>query len=145
MSVETGRETGPSDATGVLVVDDEMLIAAYIEDTLETLGYRCCGVAGSAEEAVAMAQAHYPAIALVDIGLRGSTDGIELARQLQDRLGVSVVFMSGSADGETRRKAEAVGAHGFLGKPCTEDDIAAMLGSIATRRPSGASPGGPTT
>ncbi|MEQ9331870.1 response regulator [Thalassobaculum sp.] len=125
------RKRLPVETGDVLIVDDEMLIAAYLEDTLETLGFRCCGIAGSAEEAVALAQEHRPAIALVDIGLRGTTDGIELGRHLSEALGVAVVFLSGAADTRTRHRAEAVAHHGFLAKPCSEDEIAAVLTRFA--------------
>src|SRR3546814_6121895 len=66
------------DGAGVLIVEDEALVALFLEDTLDTLGYRCCGVADNAEEAVSLAQARRPALALVDVGLRGDRDGIAL-------------------------------------------------------------------
>src|SRR3546814_10743913 len=36
------------DGAGVLIVEDEALVALFLEDTLDTLGYRCCGVADTA-------------------------------------------------------------------------------------------------
>jgi DNA-binding NarL/FixJ family response regulator len=113
---------------GVLVVEDEALVAFYLEDTLDTLGYQCCGVADSAEEAVSLAAVQRPALALVDVGLRGSRDGIALASDLAE-LGVAVVFLTGSSDGETRRRAEAMQPHGFVSKPYNEQDIARVLES----------------
>lgn len=130
MSDDTGQDADPTDAASVLIVDDEMLIATFLEDTLDVLGFRSSGTAGSAEEAVTIARARRPDIALVDIGLRGKTNGIELARQLKDELGIAIVFLSGSTDPETRRSAEAIGPHGFLSKPCTEGQIEAMLRSV---------------
>lgn len=124
------REPLPGEKDGVLIVDDEMLIAVYLEDILEALGFLCCGSAGTADEAVALARKHRPAIALVDIGLRGTTDGIDLARTLHQAFGIAVVFLSGAADGKTRNRAEAVPHHGFLVKPCTEDEIAAVLNRL---------------
>lgn len=120
----------PPASGGILIVDDEALIAAYLEDTLDALGYRTTGIAGSADEAIALANAERPAVAIVDIGLRGSTDGISVARELIDRLGVAVVFLTGSADAATRRAAEAVRPRGFLTKPCTDAEIEAVLRSV---------------
>lgn len=116
------------DGTSVLIVEDEALIAFFLEDTLEDLGYSCCGVAETAEEAVALAEAERPALALVDIGLRGNRDGIELAAELGE-LGVTVMFLTGSGDADVRRRAESVRPHGFLAKPCNQFDIALMLDS----------------
>ena len=123
-----------STRASVLVVEDEALVAFYLEDTLDALGYQCCGVANSAEEAVSLAAAQRPALALVDVGLRGSRDGIALASDLAD-LGVAVVFLTGSSDSETRRRAEAMQPHGFLSKPCNERDIALVLESAQLSLP----------
>src|SRR3546814_5413123 len=75
---------GASTRATVLVVEDEALVAFYLEDTLAALGYQCCGVADSAEQALSLAAARRPALALVDVGLRGSRDGIALASDLAD-------------------------------------------------------------
>jgi DNA-binding NarL/FixJ family response regulator len=112
----------------VLVVEDEALVALYLEDTLDALGYQCCGVADSAEEAISLAATQRPALALVDVGLRGSRDGIAVAAELAD-LGVAVVFLTGSSDSETRSRAEAVRPQAILSKPCSERDIAVALAS----------------
>lgn len=129
-------QTEPSDKLPVLVVEDEYLVALYLEDALDDLGYRCCGVAGTAEEALSMAESERPAIALVDIGLRAGGDGISLARDLRDRFEIAVIFLSGSSDPETRRRAEAAQPRGFLSKPCMDDELAAALRSALAAAPS---------
>lgn len=111
---------------GVLIVEDEALVALYLEDTLDALGYRCCGVADSADGALSLAASMRPALALVDIGLRGNRDGVAVASELAE-LGVGVVFLTGSSDEETLRRVETAGSHGFLSKPCSESDIARAL------------------
>lgn len=118
----------PGDSGGVLIVEDEVLVAFYLEDTLDVLGYKCCGIASAAEEAVLLAERQRPALAFVDIGLRGSRDGIAVASKLTE-LGVTIVFLTGSHDAETRRRAEAVRPHGILSKPCGEQEVAHMLES----------------
>lgn len=112
--------------SSVLIVEDEPLVALYLEDTLDVLGYQCCGVADSAEEAIALATTLRPGLALVDVGLRGNRDGIAVASDLT-ALGIGVVFLTGSSDSDTRRRAEAVGPQVILNKPCDERDIARAL------------------
>lgn len=121
-ALRDSADTRPS----VLIVEDEALVALYLEDTLDSLGYQCCGVADSADEAVSLATTRRPGLALVDVGLRGSRDGIVLASELTE-LGVAVVFLTGAGDSETRRRAEAVSPQGMLSKPCNEYDIARVL------------------
>src|SRR3546814_18717910 len=102
------------DGAGVLIVEDEALVALFLEDTLDTLGYRCCGVADNAEEAVSLAQARRPALALVDVGLRGDRDGIALAADLTE-LGLAVFIFTVAWDADTRRPiGRAVGREGVV-------------------------------
>lgn len=127
MSDSSLPDSASPNSNRILVVEDEPLIALYLEDALDALGYVCCGIAATAEEAVAAAEAQHPTLALVDIGLRGSRDGIALARELQERFRIGVIFLSGSTDPETRQRAEVAQPRGFLAKPCVEDDLAAAL------------------
>lgn len=120
--------TGPENNARVLIVEDEALIAFFLEDTLDELGYPCCGVADSAEQAMTLANEQRPDVAFVDIGLRGSRDGVAVASDLRD-LGVTIVFLTGTSDPQTRERAEAVRPHGILNKPCNHVDIASMLES----------------
>jgi DNA-binding NarL/FixJ family response regulator len=120
--------SGRNGNASVLIVEDEALIAFYLEDTLDELGYPCCGIAETAEQAVSLATAERPDVAFVDIGLRGTRDGVAVAAELRE-LGVTIVFLTGAADPETRQRAEAVRPHGILSKPCNHIDIAGMLES----------------
>ena len=73
-----------ADHVRVLVVEDEFLVALSLEDALDEIGYRYCGVAATADEALSAAKSERPAIALVDIGLRGGGDGVTFARESRD-------------------------------------------------------------
>src|SRR3546814_12560374 len=115
------------DGAGVLIVEDEALVALFLEDTLDTLGYRCCGVADNAEEAVSLAQARRPALALVDVGLRGDRDGIALAADLTE-LGIAVVFLTGASDLETRRRG--IGGASCRERVCQTVSITVVAGAI---------------
>ena len=112
---------------GVLIIEDEMLVALYLEDTLDTLGYRCCGIAGTPQQALEAVKSHVPAVAIVDIGLGGKQDGISLACELTERFGIAVIFMSGASDAVTRERALRARPFAFLPKPCSESDIAQTL------------------
>ena len=104
-------------APAILIVEDEALIAANIEEVLAESGFRVAGVAASALEALSLADEHRPELALVDIRLTGSEDGIELACLLRERFGVPSIFLSGFIDAETAARAERARPLGFLHKP----------------------------
>jgi CheY-like chemotaxis protein len=108
---------GASKPATILIVEDEALVASCVEEVLGELGFAVAGIAASGPEAVALAAAHRPTLALVDIRLTGPIDGIELACRLRDELGVPSIFLSGLADADTTKRAEAAQPLGFLPKP----------------------------
>ena len=66
----------------VLIVEDEALVALMIEEILVDAGFVVCGLADTAARALALALAHGPTVALVDVRLAGGEDGIALAETL---------------------------------------------------------------
>src|SRR5207245_10809468 len=85
----------------ILIVEDEALIASYIEEVLGESGFRVAGIAASGPEALSLAAEAGPALALVDIRLSGPIDGIELARQLRERFDMPAILLSGLDDEAT--------------------------------------------
>jgi DNA-binding NarL/FixJ family response regulator len=110
-------EGEPGKRAGILIVEDEPLIASLIGAVLAELGYRVVGAASSGAEALALASRSRPSLALVDIRLSGPTDGIEVACALRERFAVPAIFLSGVADPATVERAERARPAGFLAKP----------------------------
>src|SRR5260221_10090171 len=106
-----------SKPVSILIVEDEALIASYIEEVLGESGFRISGIAASGPEALSLAAETKPSLALVDIRLTGPIDGIELACLLRQKFGLPAIFLSGLVDAETTKRAEAARPLGFLAKP----------------------------
>lgn len=64
----------------ILIVEDEAIVAEDLSRKLERLDYEVSGMAGSGEEAVALARARRPDLVLMDIRLEGRMDGVEAAQ-----------------------------------------------------------------
>lgn len=103
--------------TSILIVEDEALIASYIQEVLEESGFTVAGVASSGAEAISLASASPPDLALVDIKLAGPMDGIEVALLMRSRFNVKSIFLSGVCDPETMERAKSAAPLGFLEKP----------------------------
>ena len=101
----------------ILIVEDEALIASYIEEVLGELGFRVAGIAASGTEALSLAAENRPSLALVDIRLTGPIDGIELAVLLRQKFALPAIFLSGLIDAETIERARVAEPLGFLAKP----------------------------
>ena len=101
----------------ILVVEDERVVAADIEQTISRLGYSVTGTAASALEALQKAVNTEPDLVLMDIKLRGAVDGIDAAEQLQERLGIPVVYLTAYADVEILERAKKTSPLGYVLKP----------------------------
>jgi two-component system, response regulator PdtaR len=87
----------------VLIVEDEALIASYLEALVVSFGYEVCALAASAPEAIENAAIHMPDVVLMDIRLARGTSGIEAARQIYARQGLRCIFLSANLDDASRR------------------------------------------
>ncbi|HTY52448.1 MAG TPA: response regulator [Methanomicrobiales archaeon] len=111
----------------VLVVDDEAIITMQLEERLTTLGYEVAGMAASGEEAVEKARRLSPDIILMDIVMPGRMNGIEAAKQINEQLGIPVVFVTSYADDAIIEKAKAARPYGYIVKPFNELEIKAAI------------------
>jgi len=114
-------------ARAVLVVEDETIVAHDLEQLLEELGYDTCGIASSADEALARAGKKRPDIALVDVRIKGKLDGIKTAELLQERFGIPVVYLTAHADDATVERAARTRPKGYLLKPVKRSALKSAL------------------
>ncbi len=100
-----------------LIVEDERLYGDLLCEYLEALGHDVLGPVASAAEGLALFAALRPDLVLLDIGLRGPLDGVELAGQLLRQRPVPLIFITAFADRTTFERARAVGPAAFITKP----------------------------
>ena len=88
----------------ILIVEDEVLIAWMLAECLEGAGHEVIGPAAAMAEALALCEAAaLPELAVLDINLRGGSNGVEVARALLERWGVRSIFASSDEMLEARR------------------------------------------
>lgn len=115
----------------VLVVEDQALTALAVILELERAGYQTCGPAYTTTEALALARAHRPAVALVDISLEAPRAGIELAERLHSELGIGVIFITSQVE---LARAHADSAFGLIAKPFALGDVPESVGAVEDLR-----------
>lgn len=103
--------------TKLLVVEDDLLIAANLAMQVTKLGYEVIGIASRGEEAIRHVADHKPTLVLLDINLKGRLDGIETATILQQTTGVPIIYVTANADEATFNRAKATHPYGFIAKP----------------------------
>ena len=108
---------------GILLVEDENIVALDLRMRLTKLGYSVLGMAASGEEAVAKATSLAPDLVLMDINLKGDMDGIGAAEQIKARLDIPVIFVTAYADENTLQRAKITEPYGYLLKPFEEREL----------------------
>ena len=82
------------------VVEDELIIARTILNTLDELGYSHCGPAINYTEAIEMLEQNKPDLLLLDIQLSGKKDGIDVAQKLNELYQVPFIFLTANSDAD---------------------------------------------
>lgn len=107
----------------ILVVEDESIVAADIQDRLESMGYEVPTTVASGEKAVEQAGALRPDLVLMDIQLKGQMDGVEAADQIRQRFGIPVIYLTANADHPTVQRAKVTEPFGYVIKPFEEREL----------------------
>ncbi len=112
----------------ILIVDDEVILAASMERELARRGYRTCESACSGEEALETLKTEQPDLVLLDCCLSGcDIDGFETAMRIRSTSNVPIVFMSGLSRSEIERKINAIEGSAFLPKPFNPDALIQVI------------------
>ncbi|MET6989486.1 LytR/AlgR family response regulator transcription factor [Sediminicola arcticus] len=107
----------------ILIVEDEMLIAANISLQLQNLGYEIGGIFPRGEEALAHLKEHRADIVLLDIQLKGTLDGIETAEKIKELYNLAIIFLTANTDDLHFRRAKNTHPHAFISKPFKKLDL----------------------
>jgi len=108
---------------GILIVEDEVVVALEIEEALQSLHYQVVGSVTDGEEALRVIPELMPDLVLMDIRLSGEMDGIETAEKIFERHALPVVYLTAHSDRETLKRAVRTQPYGYLIKPFREREL----------------------
>ncbi len=111
----------------ILIVEDERITSDHLRRLLKRLGYMVVGIAGSGTEALNLLEKLHPDLMLVDIGLPGRIDGVQIAQQARGDHDIPVVFLTAFSDPETILRARTSEPYGFIVKPFVEEELHATI------------------
>jgi two-component system, response regulator PdtaR len=114
----------------ILIAEDETIIRLDLRELLERAGFEVCAEARDGEEAIELARAEAPDLALLDVKMP-RLDGIEAARRILDERPIPIVMVTAYGEQELVSRAVEAGVFGYLVKPFRESDL---LPAIATAR-----------
>ena len=122
-----------------MIVEDDFMIADYLEEVLVEAGYEVCGIAGNVADAIALGERHRPGLGVIDMRLGNGEFGTDVAAALCPRGGFGVLYATGNS-----RHPLLDGAQGeaCIGKPYTAESMVAALDIVAGRMAKAPAPPG---
>lgn len=116
-----------NEVASILVVDDEAAIRYSVSKTLQRVGY-AVREAANGEEALEGVRSQHFDVVLTDIRMPPGLDGVELVRILKDiDPDMVVILMTAYPSLNTAVEALRLGAHDYLIKPSSSQDIRASV------------------
>jgi signal transduction histidine kinase len=100
-----------------LIVEDEIITAKDIERMVKKLGDYQVTIAISEEQALQQIEKQPPDLILMDIQLRGSRDGLQVAERINQQWEIPIVYITAHSDLETFQRAKLTRPYGYLLKP----------------------------
>ena len=101
----------------IFIIEDDAIEAMDIKINLESMGYEVTGVAGSGEEALQKLSENKPDIVLVDIIIKGSMNGVELAQKIKDKFDLPFIYLTSHSEEKTLEQAKITQPFGYVIKP----------------------------
>jgi CheY-like chemotaxis protein len=140
---DSGKVFGGPAVRKVLIAEDDLMIADFLEEVLVDGGFDVCGIARTVTQGLALAQLHQPDIAILDLRLAFGGFGTEIAAGLDRKAGLGILYATGNAHQFVLTKNDG---DACLDKPFRPDDVIRGLQLVdeitATGKASGPFPSG---
>jgi DNA-binding response OmpR family regulator len=130
----------------LVVIEDDHHISDLVAMYLRRDGFRVLQ-ADDGETGLALVERERPKLVIVDIGLPGELDGLDVCRRLQAATGdtgaVPVLILSARDDEVDRVLGLELGADDYVTKPFSPRELVARVHAILRRTTATFDPGGP--
>jgi AmiR/NasT family two-component response regulator len=113
--------------TGIVLIEDEFIVASDIKERVEEMGYRVCSIFHSGEAALERIGDISPDLALIDIKLNGGMDGIDTALGIRALMYIPIIFLTAYATNEMVERAKRVEPLGYVVKPFKDVELKAVI------------------
>lgn len=107
----------------IVVVEDEMMAQRYLKDILENFGIEKVETFTNAEDALEWLNLVKCDLLLADINLKGSMDGIQMAKKVLEKFDIPIIFITAYSDADTLNDALSISPFGYIIKPFSQSDI----------------------
>ena len=116
----------------VVLVEDDPNIASLVDMYLRQDGYRVYQAADG-ETGLDRIQQHQPKLVILDIGLSGDLDGIQICRQLRASSDVPIIMLTARDSEIDRILGLELGADDYVTKPFSPRELVARIRAVLRR------------
>ena len=122
-----------SNPCNILIIEDEAIIAAYLQKLLHSYNYTQVFTASDKLQALELIKKQDINIILADINLgqENKYDGIDLMQEILSVKKIPFVFITGNTDDKTVNRAKQLMPEGYISKPFNDIDIKVILQIIS--------------
>ena len=99
--------SAPAIKSKILIVEDDELVALFVQLKVEMLGYQSLGCTSRGEDAIRLAGELKPNLILMDIRLAGEMDGIDAAYAIHQQFSLPVVFLTSNVSDDRQSCGKA--------------------------------------
>ncbi len=107
----------------ILLVEDEPFIAQDLALRLENMGFIITDIADNGADALRSLTKNPPDLVLLDINIKGKTDGIETAARITAQTDIPFIYLTALADDATVERAKKTRPAAYLLKPFNDRRI----------------------
>jgi DNA-binding response OmpR family regulator len=116
----------------VVLVEDDHHISDLVDLYLRKAGYRVLQ-ASDASRGLELISNERPHLVLLDIGLPGPVDGVEICREIRKTSDIPVIFLTARDDEVDRVLGLELGADDYITKPFSPRELVARVRAILRR------------
>ena len=107
----------------VLIVEDEAIVAFDLATQLKSRGFSVAGITGYGEDVLSIVSNDHVDLILLDIRLKGSLTGIDVARSIEEFSSARIIFLTALGDGETATYIKQHPHFSLIRKPFNSEDL----------------------
>jgi|GEM_PF-5019185 len=107
----------------ILILEGEAPVAEHLRQYLLSRGFDVTGIVATAAEALGAIEARLPSLIITDIVLPGDMDGIDLAKIIDERFGIPVIYLTACRDTRCFERARQSPFCHYLLKPFNENEL----------------------
>jgi DNA-binding response OmpR family regulator len=130
----------PADAPAIVLVEDDPAIADLVVLYLRDAGFRV-HLAVDGRRALEAVRSRRPALVLLDLGLPGDVDGMDVCREIRRTNGVPVIMVTARDDEVDRIAGFEEGADDYVTKPFSPGELVARVRAVLRRSAGASEPG----